>query len=191
MELTPMRYKDYVWPHNPETYTITYVRDVAAQKIPFGRYALQDLGLSYRVMRGEGAFAGAGAYDEFRKLASVFYDGGAGVLVHPVWQTTRAYFTDLTLLQEPLPDYVRYRFAFREESPVQVSALIETAAQTAGKAAQSAAAGTSGGTYTVVRGDTLWGIARRCGVTLAALLAANPQIRNPNYITVGQVVKLP
>ena len=45
-----MRYKDYVWPHNPRTYTIDYERKMAAQKVPFGRYHLQDLGLTRRVM---------------------------------------------------------------------------------------------------------------------------------------------
>ena len=38
MRLTPMRYKDYIWPHNPATYSITYERQVAVHKVPFGRY---------------------------------------------------------------------------------------------------------------------------------------------------------
>ena len=84
MNLAPMRYKDYVWPHNPETYTISFKRQVAVAKVPFGRYGMQDLGMSYRVMEGEGVFAGKGAYDEFKKLASVFYQGGPGLLIHPV-----------------------------------------------------------------------------------------------------------
>ena len=54
MNLAPMRYKDYVWPHNPETYTISFKRQVAVAKVPFGRYGMQDLGMSYRVMEGEG-----------------------------------------------------------------------------------------------------------------------------------------
>ena len=92
MNLAPMRYKDYVWPHNPETYTISFKRQVAVAKVPFGRYGMQDLGMSYRVMEGEGVFAGKGAYDEFKKLASVFYQGGPGLLIHPVWQASQAYF---------------------------------------------------------------------------------------------------
>lgn len=107
MELTPMQYKSYVWPHNPRTYTIQYVRKVAVHKVPFGRYAMQDLGLGRRVMKGEGEFYGAGAYEEFKKLASVFYHSGPGTLIHPVWQSAKAYFVDLTLAQEPRQDYVR------------------------------------------------------------------------------------
>ncbi len=48
-----------------------------------------------------------------------------------------------------------------------------------------------GGTYTVRSGDTLSGIAQRHGVSLDALIAANPQIRNPNLIYPGQTVHLP
>ncbi len=43
----------------------------------------------------------------------------------------------------------------------------------------------------VERGDTLSGIAARHGVGLDALLAANPQIANPDRINIGQRINLP
>lgn len=55
----------------------------------------------------------------------------------------------------------------------------------------ASAPSTDDGTYTVQRGDTLTAIAREHGVSLPALLAANPQIRNPNLIHPGQAVNLP
>jgi LysM repeat protein len=51
--------------------------------------------------------------------------------------------------------------------------------------------GTSGSTYTVVAGDTMSSIAASGGITLGALEAANPQITDPNFITVGEVINLP
>jgi LysM domain len=45
--------------------------------------------------------------------------------------------------------------------------------------------------YTVQLGDSLDGIAFRNGVTLAALLAANPAITNPSLIYTGQVITIP
>lgn len=47
------------------------------------------------------------------------------------------------------------------------------------------------GTVQVHRGETLSGIARDNGVSLSALIAANPQIRNPNLIYPGQTLHLP
>src|SRR5215213_249698 len=46
-------------------------------------------------------------------------------------------------------------------------------------------------TYTVKPGDTLSKIAMRNGVSLAQLLAANPQISNPNNIKVGDTINVP
>ena len=46
-------------------------------------------------------------------------------------------------------------------------------------------------TYTVKAGDTLSKIASRNGLTLAQLLQANPQIKDPNRISVGDPINLP
>jgi len=43
----------------------------------------------------------------------------------------------------------------------------------------------------VKKGDTLWAIAKRYGVSLQELTAANPQIKNPNLIYPGDGVKIP
>ena len=54
-----------------------------------------------------------------------------------------------------------------------------------------APAGPDTGIYIVQRGDWLSTIARRFGVTLSALLAANPEISNPDRIEVGQQIRIP
>ena len=173
MVLTPMRYKDYIWPHNPATYSITFERQIAVHKVPFGLYCMQDLGMGCRVMRGQGEFSGEGAYDEFRKLASIFYADGPGLLIHPLWQISNAYFTALKLEQEPLPDYVRYSFEFRErfdgyhDSLTALSTSNSSSAQPSGSTQQQTI-------HSVVSGDTLWGISRRYNVDLEDLLRANP-----------------
>ena len=45
--------------------------------------------------------------------------------------------------------------------------------------------------YTVQPGDSMWSIARKFGVSLDALIAANPQIPNPSLIFPGQIVCVP
>lgn len=46
-------------------------------------------------------------------------------------------------------------------------------------------------TYVVKPGDTLSKIAKQNGVSLALLLRANPQIKDPNRVSVGAVINLP
>ena len=54
--------------------------------------------------------------------------------------------------------------------------------------AGAAVAGAANGTYTIVAGDTLSSIATRNHVTLGRILAANPNIKNPNLIHAGQKI---
>ena len=201
MILSPMRFKNFVWPHNPRVYSITYERKIAVHKIPFGRHYLQSLGQTRRVLRGEGEFVGEGAYDTFKKLATVFYEETPGVLVHPVWTTTTAWFAGLELRQEPRRDYVAYSFEFWEvvlDSTTELTAVSASGRGPAeggsvsgsGAASGAASAAAQEEWYTVVKGDTLWGLSMRYGVALSQLIALNPQISNPNLIYVGQKVRV-
>lgn len=187
MILSPMRFKNFVWPHNPRVYSITFERKLAVHKIPFGRHKIQSLGQTRRVLKGEGEFVGERAYDTFKALASVFYEETPGVLVHPVWMTTTAWFAGLELRQAPRRDYVAYSFEFWEvidgagDTKLAVQAA-ETSDQNAGDEQAE--------WYTVVRGDTLWGLSQRYGVALSRIIELNPGIRNPNLIYPGQKVRI-
>ena len=195
MRLTPMRYKDYTWPHNPKVYVVEHQRRLAVHPVPFGQCVIQDLGSGYRVLRGEGEFAGEDAYEQFQQLVTVFREGGPGLLVHPVWQTERAWFASLTVTEEPLPDYVRYQFEFWEDWNGYAAGLTEVAvgaaSQEEGASSANTGIGTDAAVYLVRKGDTLWGIAKQYGVSLTALIAANPQIKNPNLIYPGDRVTIP
>jgi spore coat assembly protein SafA len=191
MRLTPMRFKDYTWPHNPESYTVEYRRQIAVHKIPFGRYVMQELGTTYRVLKGEGTFAGEHAYDQFQQLAAVFEQEGAGLLVHPVWQPARAYFTSLQLTERPLPDYVRYTFEFWEDFGAYSGGLTAVESSTNAQTEDSSAQAEEKTVYIVRKGDTLWGIAKQYNVELTMLIEANPQIKNPNLIYPGNRVNIP
>lgn len=181
-----MRFKEFTWPHNPEVYSVEYRRRIAVHQVPFGGCVMQELGGSYRVLKGEGVFAGEGAYQRFRELAEVFRSQGPGLLVHPVWQTSNAFFVELSLKQEPRADYVRYTFAFWEGYEGH-----STGIQVSGGEKPSAPSGGGGRVWhTVQRGETMWGIARDNGLSLTQLIALNPQIKNPNLILVGEKVRL-
>ena len=189
MVLAPMRFKNFVWPHNPRVYAIAFERKMAVHKIPFGLHHLQSLGQTRRVLRGEGEFVGERAYDTLKELATVFYEETPGVLVHPVWMTTTAWFAALELRQEPKRDYVAYSFEFWETEEGAGETRLALRALPGG----GEGAGTQTGEelwHTVAQGETLWGLARRYGVELERVIALNPDIRNPNLIFPGQRVRI-
>lgn len=190
MILSPMRFKNFVWPHNPRVYSIAFERKMAVHKIPFGKYRLQSLGQTRRVLKGQGEFAGEGAYDTFKALACVFYEETPGVLVHPVWMTTTAWFAALELRQEPRRDYVAYSFEFWEAVNGEGTGTLSVRTGGDGDAGGDAGKGAQGQWHTVVKGDTLWGLAQRYGVALNQIVELNPDIRNPNLIYVGQKVRI-
>lgn len=190
--LSPMRYKNYIWPHNPRVYSIDYGKKLVAHKIPYGLYRLQNLGRTNRIMAGEGEFVGEDAYSQFGMLANVFYEDTPGLLVHPLWQVSNAYFVSLRLEQEPRPDYVRYSFVFWEDYSQTGDLVLRVTGSTGGTegGTQSTAASSASQYHRVVKGDTLWALAKTYGLTLSELIALNPQIKNPNLIYVGDEVRV-
>lgn len=124
--LEPMRFKNYTWPHNPRSFEMEYERRLSCLKIPFAGNIVQDLGDCARVFSGEGEFFGENAHSDMQKLAEVFSEGGAGVLVHPLWSSVNAVFEKLCVTEEPIENYVRYSFRFVEYGDAGAAQNTET-----------------------------------------------------------------
>ncbi|WNS43608.1 LysM peptidoglycan-binding domain-containing protein [Paenibacillus sp. MMS20-IR301] len=45
--------------------------------------------------------------------------------------------------------------------------------------------------HTVKQGDTLWKLSKAWGITLKDMIDANPQLKNPNALMIGEVVNIP
>ena len=58
-------------------------------------------------------------------------------------------------------------------------------------AVTSASAASAASTYTIVSGDSLWKIAVKNQVGVSELIAANPQLKNPDLIYPGDVIQIP
>lgn len=183
MNLQPMRFKDYVWPHNPRVYEVSFKKELVAHKVPFGLYTLQSLGRQHRVLRGEGEFSGVGAYEQFKRLASVFYSNEAGVLVHPLWDTTTAYFASLELRQEPTENYVKYAFEFWECYDGYEKGLKQLSGP-ADKAEREEIE------HIVGENESIWDIAGNYGVKVEDIAKSNPEVKNVVKLGSGGVLKM-
>lgn len=190
MSLAPLKYKNYTWPHNPRTYFIDYQKNIASHEYPYSNLNdLEDLGMKPREMGGEGEFIGEGAYEEFKKLASVFYSEGPGPLVHPLWDISNAIFKSLKVEQEPTPDYVKYSFSFIEDSKETSVKEVkkETKKKTEDKKEKKVKPPKS---VKIKQGDTLWVLSRKHNTTIKEILKKNPGIKNPNLIYTGDTLKI-
>lgn len=170
-----MRFKEFVWPNNPHSCSLTTVREVATHKYPGSSYRLENMGVRRRVLSGSGEFYGENAYKTMKELLQVFQKEGAGRLIHPVIEMNQAVFSELELLQEPRADYVAYRFVFLEDG----------FGMTSDSAAVSGAR-----THVVINGQNLWEIAALYGTTVQQLLTLNGWIQNPNMLAAGKQVAL-
>ena len=169
-----MQYKGFVWPNNPETCSLSCEHLTAVHKLPLGSFAVQDLGKTASVLRGEGEFFGPDANRNFCELEAVFAEKGSGVLLHPVWSGHRVFFTKLSLTQQPRRDYVAYSFEFCEDDAAQQP-----------DAKQDGAA-----YYTLAAGETAWGVCRRFALSMGEFLQMNPQIVRPDLLRGGEEVRI-
>ena len=101
----------------------------------------------------------------------MFYSNEPGVLVHPLWDTTTAYFAALELKQEPTENYVKYSFEFWEcyEGYEQSLTLVKEPDEDKEDIF-----------HTVTEGESIWDLAGQYGVSAEKILENNPQIKKPS-----------
>lgn len=175
MKLAPMSYRDYVWPHNPETIRVERAKSIRAYSVPNAGDVLQNLGNGGRVVTGGGAFTGETCMEEFARLSAAFSEEGGGTLRVPGFKPFEAVFSSFSMKGAAQPDCVQYEFEFRED----------------GSAAGEEPSSDGPRSYVCGGGETLWGIANRFGTDVDALRLLNPSIEWPNALEAGTEVKIP
>ena len=109
-----MRYKEFLFPHNPRRIHIEAGARTAVLHCPFVGAAVQHLGMSPRVITGEGQFFGPRALADYQRLEAVFAQPGSGSLSLPGLPPFQAFFTRLALTCEGDGQIIGYSFIFTE-----------------------------------------------------------------------------
>lgn len=173
MNLTPMSFRSYVWPRNPETVKIGRARNMAEFRIPGGTGVVQATGSAPRKVTGTGRFTGNGCMEEFGRLSEALSSGESGTLRLPGTEPFPAVCASLERKGAPGPNCVEYEFLFLEDVSAGGDVLPADSE-----------------VYVCKGGETLWEIANRYASNVDALRAANPQIEWPNALETGERVKI-
>lgn len=171
--MTPanMRYKGYVWSHNPKTLKITTMQNLSEQSVMQGRARIQDFGLKSRVITGSGNLYGEDCLEQYGELIKLHNQGGSGILSLPDTPPFYAYFKSVELACDPTPKLITYNFEFvedlwgKKENPGSFY-------------------------HTVGDGETLWDISYMYSVPVETLVDLNPQIMRLDELPVESRVKI-
>ncbi len=165
----------------PRTKTVTTTRTVTTDNVP---EVLKTAPVGTQWNR-PGSADGKVKAQNLRKTKDgfvAFASGGAPVKLSPA--EAAKFFRDKGLTNANNPAFMP------KKTTTQVKEK-KTVPDTKGAPKTSTIDPGAGVDYTVKKGDTLTSIAKKYGTTVQALLEANPQIKNPNLIKVGQVIKIP
>lgn len=108
-----LKYKNYTWPNDPQTYGESLSRE-PLYVTRDGVTSYSQISAMHRIISGSGVFFGDNAYRNFRELMALAEEDSPGTLVHPEWGNRYCYFTKLEMDQEPRENFVSYRFEFTQ-----------------------------------------------------------------------------
>ncbi len=172
-----MKFKDFIWSKNPETFNISITRDIKELSDSFSWF--RDAGLrrtETNNQRRRRVF-GKRCMETYQKLAALFESGESGVLSLPNFPAFIEKPVSLSYMTVKRPDILRYQFVFWEDSKNSVSVPEISWFRM----------------HVTVKedGENLWTIAQKEHTTVEELLRLNPHIVWPSYLTEGLQVTLP
>lgn len=168
-----MKYKDYIWHHNPKELHVSTLKNLKETIIPFNGSVFQNFGREKRIVKGTGEFFGEDCIEQFDELFKLFKNKSSGFLSIPNMSPFLAEFKSLEMNIQTKPNVISYSFEFWED----MSKIFEDDS-------------IFNSTHEVKEGETLWDIAYIYDVSVEYLLNLNKDIKNPNNLSVGKVVKL-
>lgn len=170
MNLMGMSFKNFVWRNNPTKLDVTAEKNLKETVLPFTGSTVESLGERKRHVTGEGYFVGEDCWEQWNALKAV-YTGGAGSLMLPGQSPFPAVMDSLKLIGVSGKSLVKYSFSFTEADSEEENVGLKTC---------------------IAReGESLWDYACKYNLTIDAVTAANPNIRDILHLAAGEEVRIP
>lgn len=127
-ELNKIKYKDFIFPNNPQTTGSKCSRSYVKHKYPgYTGSELEDFGADAMSITGSGCFFGDNAYENFIKLQKVFEEDGVGDFSHPIYtNVTRGLMVSLESTVEPEINTIRYTFEIIADTAPDIIEVVES-----------------------------------------------------------------
>ena len=170
MKLIPMRFMGYEWHHNPREIKFECAKKVSESLVHESTAQIQETGRKNMIISGVGELYGADCQSQFEALLELFKKKGVGVLAIENLEPVFAVFENISLIGTPREDVLTYGFVFREvmEEKENIKPDCHIAAE----------------------GEDLWDISYRYGIVIDELVRLNPQIKRPDIVAQGEVIRL-
>lgn len=170
MKLIPMRFMGYEWHHNPREIKFECAKKVSESLVPESSAQIQETGRKNMMISGVGELYGADCQSQFEALLELFKKKGVGVLAIENLEPVFAVFENISLIGTPREDVLTYGFVFREVMEEKESAKPDC--------------------HIAAEGENLWDISYRYGIVIDELVRLNPQIKRPDIVAQGEVIRL-
>ncbi len=171
MIISNMRFDGFEWEHNPLSVQVLYSNNFKVHNLYSQGNIAFPSGRKLRVVKGKGEFAGKDCIVRYKELAQVFAKGRKALLSLPFDTPFYAYFTELSLVAQPSPDFCEYTFEFMEAQTSPLKNIPKV--------------------YIPQReGETLFDIAYEFGVRVDKLVELNPQLRRADDLPLFKEVRL-
>ena len=116
--MTNLRFKDYIFRHNPRKIVTRYQQKTAVSLCYGFGQTVQQLGKGITVVEGEGELFGPDAMEQFFVLRKLAEQGGSGILSGAGLEPMKAVFEDLQMVGRGGDQTITYIFRFVEERSV-------------------------------------------------------------------------
>jgi hypothetical protein len=168
-----MRFMGYTLHHNPHTLQVISNANLSQYFIPEFTEVTESMGDKATVVKGEGAFYGDNAFEQFAELKQLSKAHKAGVLSVSGINPFYAYLSELKLKCTPVDDYVEYSFTFIESADYKYQEN-----------------STAPNRYAVKQGEDLWDISCRLNIPIERLISLNLQLKNTYDLSEGDVIRI-
>lgn len=173
MELAVMRFGGIFLPHNPKTLKLVRGKKVKSAEFLNGGKKIVGVLDDIAKISVSAELYGEDCFSQYERLLRMYFSDEVQTLALPELGAVKAVLSKVTLLAEPINNVISVALEFQTEAGIDSAEKISISKS-----------------VIVCKGESLWDISYRCGVSVEKLIELNPQIRFIMELKEGEKVRI-